>query len=202
MYKSSTKFRNLLTTAALSAALAFSASALAGKPEGPGKPGDMNIVEVALATNLALGEFDNLLAAVSCFGPLDNNPVVDLLSGDDRYTLFAPTDAAFDALLGALGITDPCEVDSVLFEGALLTVLQYHVTDGRRFSNSVFNKNGNTKEIEMLAGGYVMSFINGGSPTLHDNAGQMVGVVDGLININASNGVIHVIDTVLLPIAP
>jgi len=204
MYKSFTNPRYLLASAALSLTLAFSSSTMAGKPEGPGKPGDMNIVEIAVGANIALGEFDNLLAAVGCFTDPDTeaNPVVDLLTGEDKYTLFAPNDAAFDALLGTLGITDPCDVDSVLFDGALLTVLQYHVTDGRRFSNSVFNKNGRVKEVEMLAGGSIFSFVDGDAPTLHDNAGQMVGVVGGLININASNGVIHTIDKVLLPVAP
>ena len=74
-------------------------------------------------------------------------------------------------------------------------VLSYHVTDGRRFSNSVFNRN-STKMLEMLNGQYVVTNPN---LTLSDNAGQTIGVVAPLVNINASNGVIHVIDKVLLP---
>jgi uncharacterized surface protein with fasciclin (FAS1) repeats len=202
MIKTATKRVNILAAGAAALALFASPATFAGKPDGPGQPGPLNIVEVAVATNMAIGEFDNLLAAVGCFGPLDDNPVVDLLSGDDRLTLFAPNDAAFDALLAALGISDPCDVDEALFPGALLTVLQYHITEGRRFANSVFSPNGSSKELEMLAGGTVISFIGEDGPTLHDNAGQMVGVVPPFININASNGVVHVIDTVLLPLAP
>ena len=191
-----------LTLVLVLISLAITLSAFAGKPEGPGKPGDNTIVEIALAVNAQTGEFDALLAAVGCFDDGDSNPVVELLNGDDKYTLFAPTDDAFIALLDFLGTDDPCEVDAILFEGALLTVLQYHVTEGRRFSNSVFNTN-RAKSLEMLAGGSIVTFINeDGDPIIHDNAGQMVGLIPGSININASNGVIHVIDTVLLPIAP
>lgn len=198
MYKIWTSSKTLLNVAALSLAFTLSTGAIAG----PGKPGQNDIVEggtiveIALAVNGATGEFSNLLAAVLCFGPVENNPVVDLLSGPDKYTLFAPTDAAFDALLGRLGVMDPCALDSA----TLLTVLQYHVVDGRRFSNSVFNRN-DSKLIETLAGVDIVSFVDEvDGPTLHDADGQMVGVVDGLFNINAINGVIHVVDTVLLPI--
>ncbi|MGA9575539.1 MAG: hypothetical protein WBS20_16485, partial [Lysobacterales bacterium] len=125
MYKISTFTKSLLTVSALSLSL-MSASVFAapGKPGKPGKPGvnDIapggNIVEVAVAANSLLGEFDYLLAAVGCLTDAEgNNPVVNLLTGSDKYTLFAPTDAAFEALQGALGITEPdpattCAVDS------------------------------------------------------------------------------------------
>lgn len=199
MYKTWTSSKALLNVAALALAVTLSTSAVAG----PGKPGQNDIVEGGTIVDIALavndggaGEFNGLLSAVLCFGPVDDNPIVDLLSGTDKYTLFAPTDAAFDALLDRLGETDPCALDSA----TLLTVLQYHVVDGRRFSNSVFNRN-DSKVIETLAGVDIVSFVDEvDGPTLHDVDGQMVGVVDGLFNINASNGVIHVVDTVLLPI--
>jgi uncharacterized surface protein with fasciclin (FAS1) repeats len=203
MYKTSTPARRSAFAAAaaatLSLALAFSTSAIAG----PGKPGQNDIVEGGTIIDIALavndggaGEFNGLLSAVLCFGPVDDNPIVDLLSGTDKYTLFAPTDAAFDDLLDRLGETDPCDVDSA----TLLTVLQYHVVDGRRFSNSVFNAY-DSKVIETLAGVDIVSFVDEvDGPTLHDVDEQAVGVVADLININASNGVIHVVDTVLLPI--
>lgn len=199
MYKIWTSSKALLNVAALSLAVTLSTNAVAG----PGKPGKNEIVEggtiidIALAVNdNGAGEFNNLLAAVLCFGPVEDNPIVDLLSGSDKYTLFAPTDAAFDTLLDRLGVVDPC----ALAPQPLLTVLQYHVVDGRRFSNSVFNRN-DSKVIETLAGVDIVSFVDEvDGPTLHDVDQQTVGVVDGLININAINGVIHVVDTVLLPI--
>jgi len=211
MYKPSTFLKSILAVTALSVTLA-SASAMAapGKPGKPGKPGvnpvapGGNIVEVALAANSLLGEFDYLLGAVGCLTDADgNNPVVNLLTGSDKYTLFAPTDAAFEALQGALGITDPepsltCAVDSIFGEGTLFTILAYHVTDGRRFSHSVFNAK-NSKEIDMLAGGYITSTP---SLSLIDGVPQVINPVPSLIDINASNGVIHVIDTVMLPFNP
>jgi len=77
---------------------------------------------------------------------------------------------------------------------ALLGILTYHVTEGRRFSNSVFNAN-STKMIEMLDDRYVVSNPN---LTLTDNQARTITVV-APFNVNASNGVIHAIDTVLLP---
>lgn len=207
MFKPLAAVKHTVTTGALVLAFVFSSSALAAKPAGkivPGKPGPDNIVEIAIATNALLGEFDYLLGAVDCLTDDDgNNAVVDLLSGSDKYTLFAPTDAAFEALQGALGITTPspeltCLVDDIFVPGTLFTVLAYHVTDGRRFSNSVFSAN-STKEIDMLAGGYITT-----TPALSiiDGVPQAIGLVQPLVNINASNGVIHVIDTVMLPFNP
>jgi uncharacterized surface protein with fasciclin (FAS1) repeats len=211
MYKTSIFSKSILAVAALSLTL-VSAAALAapGKPGKPGKPGinpvapGGNIVEVALAANGLFGEFDYLLGAVNCLTDEEgNNPVLNLLTGSDKYTLFAPTDAAFEALQGALGIETPdpsatCAVDSIFGEGTLFTILAYHVTDGRRFSNSVFNSK-NSKEIEMLAGGYITSTP---SLSLIDGVPQVISPVPTLIDINASNGVIHVIDTVMLPFNP
>jgi len=205
MYKTSTVTKSLLSGAVLSLAL-LSTSVLAG----PGKPGKNpikpggNIVEVAVEANALLGEFDYLLAAVGCLTDANgNNPVVNLLTGPDMYTLFAPTDAAFEKLQGALGITEPnpsltCAVDSIFGEGTLFTILAYHVTDGRRFSNSVFNRK-NNKEVDMLAGGYITATP---TPSIIDGVPQVINPVTSLININASNGVIHVIDTVMLPFNP
>ena len=205
--------------AVAAAGLAIAPAAMAQGPKGvvPGKPGDANIVEIAAAVNAATatatepGEFAYLLAAAQC--PQLNGGVVALLTGEDKYTLFAPTNAAFIALQSTLieafelniepapGVT--CAVDDLLGEGTLFAVLAYHVTEGRRFSNSVFNRNA-PKFVEMLAGGYVVANPN---LTLSDNAGQTVGIVPKIgaidtVNVNASNGVIHVIDTVLLPIVP
>jgi len=104
MYKTATKSSNLLAAAAASLALMSSAAAVAG----PGKPGinDIleggNIAEIALAANGALDEFNLLLEAVLCFGPLENNPVVDLLSSPDKITLFAPAQIAGGGVVGVL----------------------------------------------------------------------------------------------------
>lgn len=170
---------------------------------GPGKPGDNviapggNIVQVALAANAKLGAFDYLLAAVGCLtDSAGNNPVIEALTGNEKLTLFAPTDAAFEELQTTLGITPPSpEKTCALGTATVANVLTYHVTEGRRFSNSVFNAN-DPKSIVMLNGA---SITTNPDLTITDVAGQSVGVVPGLVNINASNGVIHVIDAVMLP---
>jgi uncharacterized surface protein with fasciclin (FAS1) repeats len=216
MYNSFTKGAKVFAATIAATGLLLSSGVSANGPKEdkvPGKPGDMNIVEIAVDN----GNFTYLLGAVGCFTDPESgaNPVVDLLTGDEDLTLFAPVDQAFIDLqltlneLWDLGLEGPapeitCAVDSLYGEGALLTILAYHLTDGRRFTNSVFNKN-NSKDIEMLAGGYITSSMSEGA--LLDNAGQIVRPVVGedmmpLVNIKASNGVIHVINTVLLPIDP
>ena len=125
------------------------------------------------------------------------NPVVDVLTGEDKVTLFAPTDAAFEELQIALGIPTPApDATCALPPETVADVLTYHVTDGRRFSNSVFNKN-RPKDIEMFNGEWITT-----NPdlTINDVDGQTITPeLPGEVNINASNGVIHVIDTVMLP---
>lgn len=167
---------------------------------GPGRPGDQSIVEIALAVNAAEGEFSYLLGAVNCLtNPDGSNPVVDLLSGSDRYTLFAPNDAAFRALQTAIGVTTPSpEATCALGNETVFDVLAYHVTAGRRFANSVFNKN-SPKTLEMLNGKSVTS---NPTLTLTDIAAQSVPVVPPRVNVNAHNGVIHEIGAVLLPFVP
>ena len=177
---------------------ALPAASLAGSPVQ--KPGDKTIVEIAQEANSSLGEFDYLLAAVGCLTDpaTGSNPIVAALAGDDRLTVFAPTDAAFEALQRALGVATPSpEATCTLPDAVVQEVLLYHVTEGRRFSNSVFNKR-NAKAIPMLSGESVTA-----NPdlTLTDTAGQRARLVmpEALANISARNGVVHVIDTVLLP---
>lgn len=190
------------------AATAVAALGLAGVSSArnspvPGKPGDANIVQIASAVNSSTGEFSYLLAAATC--EYFDGAILALLTGEGKLTLFAPTDDAFIALqtalidafnLGAVPAPElTCAIDSLLGDGTLFNVLAYHVTEGRRFSNSVFNRN-NTKLVEMLNGQYV---VTNPDLTINDIAGQSVGVEPSLVNVNASNGVIHVIDSVLLP---
>jgi uncharacterized surface protein with fasciclin (FAS1) repeats len=215
MYKTFTQSKLTFVAAVAAASLLMAGNTLAGpkKNKGPGKPGNDNIVEIAVDN----GNFSYLLGAVGCLTEEDGyNPVVDLLTGSDKYTLFAPVDQAFIDLqlalndLWDLGLTETspetsCAVDLLYGEGTLFTVLAYHVTEGRRFSNSIFNKN-RSKHIDMLAGGSITSTTKP-SAKLITNIDQIVSPVVGedlmpLINIKASNGVIHVIDTVMLPIDP
>ena len=117
--------KTLLATAIVSFGLIFSGAALAGKDKpnkvNPGKPGEVTIVEAALATE----GFERLVEALLCFGPPSDNPFIELLSGEDDYTVFAPSNAAFDNYFGE-GV-DPCTADRLPLHA---TVLQYHVIEG------------------------------------------------------------------------
>ena len=150
-------------------------------------PGTMSIAAIALADD---GEFDELVAALVHVDTELNAGLVNLfLNGTDQYTVFAPTDAAFEALYKVLGVSAITEVDAQ----TVLNVLLYHVTEGRRAANSVVPKNG-IRTIETLLGS-TFSVNTAGQITAVGNKASIVSA-----NISASNGIIHVIDTVILPI--
>jgi len=114
---------------------------------------------------------------------LDAAGLVDTLAGEGAFTVFAPTNAAFDALGDTLS--------AVLADADLLTqVLLYHVVDGKVMSPDALALAGS--EAATLSGDKIALSIDGGNLFIND---AMVTAVD----IEASNGVIHVIDAVLIP---
>jgi uncharacterized surface protein with fasciclin (FAS1) repeats len=151
-------------------------------PSAQAAPQRNTIVDVALAANAQSGEFSILIAALQAADPV----VLQTLSGKGQFTVFAPTDAAFVALLGELNLT----ADQLLSNRALVTqVLLYHVARGNRDSAEVLA----SSRIRTLNGGFL--FQNGG--VLTDANGRTSNIV--AVDIAASNGVIHVIDRVVLP---
>ena len=147
------------------------------------EPGDDDIVTIAVEN----GNFATLLAAVGCANPV----VATALTSGDKYTVFAPTDAAFEATLG-VDASSVCSIPQDL----LTTVLLYHVTEGRRFSNSVVPKGPQPKTIATLA--QIPFQVEGGLHIIDGNDATDPSIVAP--DLNASNGVIHVIDQVLLPV--
>jgi uncharacterized surface protein with fasciclin (FAS1) repeats len=130
-----------------------------------------DIVETAVSA----GQFKTLVTA------LQEADLVDTLKGDGPFTVFAPTDAAFAKLpAGAL--------DALLKDKSKLSaVLTYHVVPGKVMAAQV--KPGDVKTVQ----GQSLHVSTKGGSVMVDNA--TVTEAD----INASNGVIHVIDTVILP---
>lgn len=184
--------------AAIAAASALAITAFAGTADAQGKPGDKNIVEIASSVNAETGEYSALLAAAQC--DYFEGAIVAALTSDDKVTLFAPTDAAF----AALGLTagNVCETfdgseDALADPATLATVLTYHVTEGRRFSNSVVPKGNQPKTIDTLAG---LPIQVNDDLTITDVEDAYEPMIVDLFDVNASNGVIHTIDGVLLPI--
>ncbi|NVK39876.1 MAG: fasciclin domain-containing protein [Oceanospirillaceae bacterium] len=145
------------------------------------KPGDKNIAEIATSDP---NNFSTLVAALVC------TDLVGAVSNPyDELTVFAPTNAAFAVLnLDASNICN--EFDTA----TLTTILLYHVTGERRPSPSIIN--GFDKSVDMLAGGSIYPD-GGGSLTIRDNGDNPVQITTP--DVLASNGIIHVVDHVLLP---
>ena len=158
---------------------AFVAPAAAARPDGAGRP---TLLSTAISLNASgpyAGQFDTLLSLAGSY-----DVVVDALSGKQQLTVFAPTDAAFEALFADLGVDGVNDIPV----GTLKAVLLHHVAPGERFSGDVLD----ASRIRMLDKGFTFPRVSGGVPYI-DEARIVVPDVD------ASNGVIHVIDTVLLP---
>ena len=151
-------------------------------PAAQAAPKGDSIVDIALAANAESGEFSILIAALQAADPA----VIQTLSGNGQFTVFAPTDAAFVSLLAELDVS----ADALLSNQDLVTqVLLYHVARGNRNSTSVIN----SSRIRTLERGFI--FQHGG--VLTDANGRTSNII--ATDIQASNGVIHVIDRVLLP---
>lgn len=168
------------------AALAASALVAAPAAAGSGYKAKKNIVQVAAGSD----QFDTLVAAVKAAG------LVDTLSGDGPFTVFAPTDAAFDKLPDGTvqALVQPENKDT------LTSILTYHVVAGRYTSGQLVaaaKKNGGSATLTTVQGGTITAMLSGNDLMLHDSKNNMIGVVKA--NVNTSNGVIHVIDGVLMP---
>lgn len=177
------RFIGLLTAAVVLGALAFGAFAPAAEAGMRGDKATSNtIVDVALAANAESGEFSILIAALQAADP----SVIEALNGKKQLTVFAPTDAAFGALLAELDVT----AEALLGDQALLTdVLLYHVAGGNLDSEDVLASD----RIRTLQGGKLLQ----DTGVLTDANGRDANIV--ALDIEASNGVIHVIDRVVLP---
>ena len=137
------------------------------------RPGEQTIVGIVVQDD---GEFDVLQAAVIRAG------LAETLSGGGQYTVFAPTDAAFVSTLGVGDEAAAIAAVNGLPLETLRGILLYHVTNGRRNSTSV-----------LAAPSYQM--LNGQKLTRTQL--QAAGIARA--DISASNGIIHVIDAVLIP---
>ena len=145
-------------------------------------PPTQNIAEIAIASSTAAQpEFTQLVAAL-----VRANLAGAFQGGfDDDFTVFAPTDAAFQNLYAALGVTS---VDEIPLE-TLTAVLQYHVVPARAFSQ------------DLREGASLPTLLTGQNLTVNLSNLQIndSGLVAEALNIHATNGVIHVINKVLLP---
>ena len=136
---------------------------------------DGNIIEVAQGA----GTFNTLLAA------LDTAGLTETLMGEGPFTVFAPTDDAFAAFLADGDMT----AEDLLANPELESILLYHVVSGEVPASDVMGMSSGTT----VQGSDVMVSVMDGSVMLNET----VTVVTP--DIKASNGIIHVVDGVLLP---
>lgn len=133
-----------------------------------------NVVQVAMGSK----DHSTLVAAIKAAA------LVDALSNAGPFTVFAPTNAAFDKLPAGTvdGLLKPEKKDD------LTDILQYHVSVG------VF-------KADMLQEGQSIGQVNGDNITITKKDGKIFvnGTAEIIASIPASNGIIHVIDAVLLP---
>jgi len=129
-------------------------------------------------TAVAAGQFKTLAAALGAAG------LVDTLKGAGPFTVFAPTDAAF-AKLPAGTVENLLKPES---KDQLTAILTYHVVPGKVMAADVVK----LKEAKTINGKMLKVQVNGSSVMIND--ANVTGT-----DIHASNGVIHVIDTVVLP---
>ena len=147
-------------------------------------PPSNNIVEIAQSFNP--DEFTQLVAALARTSG-ENPDLLAALSGEGAFTVFAPTDAAFEALLDDLGFGSINDVPL----GTLSAVLQHHVIATPR----VFSSDLEAGSVTTLNGDIT---IDPSSGTITDGSGNDANLTTTL-DVLATNGVIHVIDKVLIP---
>ena len=149
-------------------------------------PNDMNIVETAVSND----NFSTLVAAVQA------GDLVDALSSEGPFTVFAPTNDGFNKLPeGTLGtLLKPENI------GTLQSILKYHVVAGKFMAGDVINAindNGGEFAVETLQGNKLTLKLWEGSVYVIDAKGNKAKVV--IADVDTSNGVIHAIDNVVLP---
>ncbi len=155
---------------------------------------DATIADIVVASSEAeTPEFGTLLAAIQSADP----SVLETLSDPNQtLTVFAPTDAAFEVLLEAVG--EEAFVALLTDTELLTSILLYHVVPFRVMSTDVMST------VELYEGRFAGVTLNGQyiEITLTEDGGLMLdnaNLILEMVDIEASNGVIHVIDAVLLP---
>jgi uncharacterized surface protein with fasciclin (FAS1) repeats len=131
-----------------------------------------------------------LVAAVKAAG------LVDTLKGKGPFTVFAPTDAAF-AKLPAGTVDTLVKPEN---KATLTKILTYHVVAGKWDAAALvaqIKKDGGKSTIKTVSGGELVAWVKDGKVGINDEKGGTAWVT--IADVNQSNGVIHVVDTVLMP---
>lgn len=150
----------------------------------------VNIVEAAQATT----ELSSLVAALQKADESANNDLITALSGDGPFTVFAPTNQAFADLLAQLdGFDSLDDFNSQELQDLLAVILTYHVVSGSAALSTD------------LSDGQTLTTLQGSTLDVSTSGGVFIGDAtdnDAQVttaDVEASNGVVHIIDKVLLP---
>ncbi len=184
----------MLSVFVMAIAFVFSAGSASAQMNGSGNPmvggaamyKNKDIVDNAVNSK----DHTTLVAAVKAAG------LVDTLKSKGPFTVFAPTNAAFDKLPAGT-------VDTLVMpenKSMLTKILTYHVVAGKMDSKAIAKaiKKGKGKAMfKTVSGGTLTAMMQGSSLVLMDEKGgkSMVTIAD----VRQSNGVIHVVDTVVMP---
>lgn len=181
---------NLKSFAAASAAALFASAAVAGGHGVMVGGGEMLKDKTIVENAVAAPELSTLVAAVQAAG------LVETLSSEGPFTVFTPTNDAFDALPDGT-------VASLLEEenkGALTTILTCHVVGAEVMSSALLDlieAGGGSAAVETVGGCMLTAAFDGTVVTITDENGGVATVT--AVDAASSNGVIHAIDAVILP---
>jgi uncharacterized surface protein with fasciclin (FAS1) repeats len=182
------KISKILSTAVMAFAMMMGTATFAQKTKmvgGAEMYPTKNIVENAMNSK----DHTTLVAAVKAAG------LVETLKGKGPFTVFAPTNAAFDKLPKGTVETLLKPENKKMLQG----VLTYHVVSGNWSAADVaaaIKKGGGTAEVTTVQGGKLWLMMDGKDVWIKDEKGGKAKIT--IADVNQSNGVIHVIDTVLM----
>lgn len=171
----------------------FNGSATSSTADIATSNGTIHIIDEVMlpptVVNLALNNaiFSNLVAALTRSDLTTN--YVDILSGNGPFTVFAPTNSAFEALLETND--DWNSLEDIPLE-TLEAVLNYHVINGANVQSSQLSDD---QEVGTLGGTITIDLSDGAKVETTSN--QSVNII--LTDVQGANGVVHVVDRVLLP---
>ncbi|MBV0911881.1 fasciclin domain-containing protein [Anianabacter salinae] len=180
--------KTLIATAAILGTAGFATAQMAENPTVGGAPmmADMTIAQNASnAPNLT-----TLVAAVGAAG------LVDTLNSAGPFTVFAPTNDAF-------GRISEASLQTLLqpeYKGQLTEILTCHVVAAEAFASTITGMiadSGGVHPVETVGGCTLDAYVEGGEVKLRDENGRVATVT--IADVDQSNGVVHVIDRVLLP---
>ena len=183
------RLKNLIP--AIVVAVFVSATSFANNPTDPIKDKEVvNADETIVSVAASNQNFTTLVAAVKAAG------LVDVLNGNGPFTVFAPVNSAFDKLpAGTVGPLLKPEN-----KATLTAILTYHVVAGKFKAKDVvaaIKANNGKFVIKTVQGGKLTASISKGNVILTDAKGNTSKVI--ITDVKASNGVVHAIDSVVMP---